>query len=112
VLSALDLFAGAGGLSCGLKEVGIHIVGAIEIDRFAAQTYRANLPSHRFYHRSITPQSGSKKRSPESMSLQEGRPAKGSQWPDRRNTVISTPGTRLFLRWGACSRAKASVRLA
>jgi DNA (cytosine-5)-methyltransferase 1 len=103
VLSALDLFAGAGGLSCGLKEVGIHIVGAIEIDRFAAQTYRANLPSHRFYHRSITECTAKwlKKTFSGIDVVAGGPPCQGFSVPDRRNTVISTPGTRLFLRWGA-----------
>lgn len=54
MLSALDLFAGAGGLSYGLREAGFRIAGAIEMDRFAAQTYRANFPDHALYQKSIT----------------------------------------------------------
>ncbi|KQN96806.1 DNA cytosine methyltransferase [Paenibacillus sp. Leaf72] len=40
----VDLFAGAGGLGEGLKQAGLHIALAIEIDERAAETYRANHP--------------------------------------------------------------------
>jgi DNA (cytosine-5)-methyltransferase 1 len=41
-LKALDLFAGCGGLSLGLQQAGIEISSAIEIDQWAADTYRKN----------------------------------------------------------------------
>lgn len=41
---ALDLFAGAGGLSEGFEEAGFRIALAVDGDRHAAQTYRANHP--------------------------------------------------------------------
>lgn len=41
---AIELFAGAGGLGLGFRESGFHIALAIEQDRNAAQTYRANHP--------------------------------------------------------------------
>lgn len=41
---ALDLFAGAGGLGYGFREAGWRIALAVERDRDAAQTYRANHP--------------------------------------------------------------------
>jgi len=43
-LDALDLFAGAGGLSLGLEAAGFSVVGAIEVDADACATYRANHP--------------------------------------------------------------------
>ena len=43
---AVDLFAGAGGLSLGLKQAGFEVRLAVEYDHFAAQTYRANLGDH------------------------------------------------------------------
>ena len=41
---AIDLFSGAGGTTRGLKNAGIRVVAAIEIDKWAAQTYRFNNP--------------------------------------------------------------------
>lgn len=35
----LDLFAGAGGFSLGFKLGGCEIIGAIEIDKWAAETF-------------------------------------------------------------------------
>lgn len=42
--SAIDLFAGAGGLGEGFRQAGWNIVLAVEHDRDAAQSYRANHP--------------------------------------------------------------------
>ncbi len=40
--TGIDLFAGAGGFSLGMRNAGFNILAAVEIDKWAAWTYRAN----------------------------------------------------------------------
>jgi DNA (cytosine-5)-methyltransferase 1 len=42
-IPVIDLFSGAGGLSCGLKNCGLDICAAVEIDKNAIETYKANI---------------------------------------------------------------------
>jgi DNA (cytosine-5)-methyltransferase 1 len=41
-LTAIDLFSGSGGLTLGLKHAGFRVIGAVDCDSLAAETYRAN----------------------------------------------------------------------
>lgn len=49
----VDLFAGSGGLTLGLKWAGFRVGAAVEIDEASARTYRANHPSTRVLVRDI-----------------------------------------------------------
>lgn len=42
-MSAIDLFAGAGGFSLAAHQAGLNILAAIELDKSAALTYRENI---------------------------------------------------------------------
>lgn len=51
--TAIDVFAGCGGLTAGLKKAGFHVMGAIEIDTLAKETYEANHPDVKFISKDI-----------------------------------------------------------
>lgn len=51
--NAIDLFSGAGGLTLGLKRAGFNVVGAVEIEPLAAETYSANHPEVRLWNEDI-----------------------------------------------------------
>lgn len=52
--SAFSLFSGAGGFCEGIRLAGWDVKGAVELDRFAAQTYRHNFPEVPFYEGDVT----------------------------------------------------------
>ena len=54
VLKAIDFFCGAGGMSFGLQQAGVKILGGVDIDHASGQTYAANLKGARFMQRDIS----------------------------------------------------------
>ena len=52
-LTAIDLFAGAGGSTEGLKRAGFKVLGAVENNKWAIQTYKANHPSVKLWQDDI-----------------------------------------------------------
>ncbi|MCD7920702.1 MAG: DNA cytosine methyltransferase [Clostridiales bacterium] len=44
-IKVLDVFSGAGGFSCGFEMAGCEIIGAIERDKWATDTFRLNHPA-------------------------------------------------------------------
>ena len=55
---ALDLFAGAGGMSLGFEQAGFDIAAAVEVDPIHAATHHYNFPNTRILARSIMDLSG------------------------------------------------------
>jgi len=56
--TAIDLFAGGGGLTVGLKSAGFFVEAAVEVDSSAYETYVANHPDVRAYKQDIRTVSG------------------------------------------------------
>ena len=53
-LKAVDFFCGAGGMSYGLSEAGIRVLGGIDNSTDCQQTYEANVPGAKYVRRDIT----------------------------------------------------------
>jgi DNA (cytosine-5)-methyltransferase 1 len=51
--TVLDLFSGAGGATAGLRAAGFNVIGAIENDEVAAESYRRNHPEVELTERAI-----------------------------------------------------------
>ena len=47
-MTAIDLFAGAGGLSEGFRQAGFNILAANDFDEYSAQTFQATHPETEF----------------------------------------------------------------
>ena len=58
-LLAVDVFSGCGGLTLGLKQAGFKVIGAIEIDPLAVETYKKNHPEVQVWQRDIRKVNGS-----------------------------------------------------
>jgi DNA (cytosine-5)-methyltransferase 1 len=81
---AVDLFAGAGGFSCGFHLAGYHVIAALEFDPIAAITYAVNLgtPGMSFHFDT-----------PERAALFEKETAKHLGLdPSSKKTTLSIPG--------------------
>src|SRR5437762_1031373 len=56
----IDLFAGCGGVTEGLRQAGFKIIAALELDALAAKTYEANHPTVKLSMTDIREKDGGK----------------------------------------------------
>lgn len=57
-LTAVEIFAGGGGLAVGLERAGFRAVAAIEIEKHAAATFKANHPGVQVFRQDVREVSG------------------------------------------------------
>lgn len=53
-LKAIDLFCGCGGLTLGMKQAGFEVIGAVDNDHLAVETYKANHEDVEVWEEDIT----------------------------------------------------------
>ncbi len=57
-LTAVEIFAGGGGLAVGLERAGFRAVAAVELERHAAATFKANHPNVQVFRQDVREISG------------------------------------------------------
>jgi DNA (cytosine-5)-methyltransferase 1 len=93
---AIDLFAGCGGLTAGLRRAGFNVVCAVEMDELAAETYESNHPEvHLLPYDIARIQPEQILRTAGSIDLVAGcPPCQGFSRVRRRNRVQAAPDER------------------
>lgn len=100
---AIDLFAGAGGLTLGFRRAGFQVVQAIERDSHAAATYRRNHGDVDLLEkdiRDLDPQFCMQRlglRPGDVTALIAGPPCQGFSESNRRTRTLSNPRNHLYL---------------
>ena len=109
--TAIDLFAGAGGLSFGFSLAGFRLLQAVEMDPNPARTYQHNHPGTDLIPADITELDPSD--CLERISLAKGElgcliggpPCQGFSESNRRTRSIDNPKNRLFTQFFRFLRA-------
>ncbi len=69
--TAVDLFSGCGGLTLGLKQAGFKVLGAVECDSIASETYATNHPEVKLWPKDIRRVTGPEMR--RALKLRKGQ---------------------------------------
>src|SRR5713226_1224426 len=93
-LLAIDLFAGCGGLTTGLKKAGFEVVAAVEIDPLAAKTYKQNHPQTQVWTKDV-------RRISAATLAQKARLGRG-----RLDLLAGCPPCQAFSRMRSLNRAR------
>lgn len=114
-LRALDLFSGAGGLSCAFEWAGGEVVGAIEYDANAAETFKVNHGDARVWVddiRSVSTQEVARAVGPVDMVIGgpmcQGVSQRGPRDPADERNFASRPTSSFHELASRCSSTDAS----
>jgi DNA (cytosine-5)-methyltransferase 1 len=101
-LAAIDLFAGAGGLSLGIRASGCCVAAAVDHDKNAALTYEKNHPDTVFFRediRAVSPSEVTEACNGLGSSvflLAGGPPCEGFSESNKRSRTLANPKNSLF----------------
>ena len=102
-LYGVDLFAGAGGMSTGAVNAGVHVLAAIEIEPNAASTYASNHPHTRVINDDVRALSSLEiaglAPDPGQLILFGGPPCQGFSYSNPRHRNKKNPTNWLFLEF-------------
>lgn len=103
LLSGIDLFAGAGGLSLGARQAGIEVELAIERDSHSAATYARNHPGTVVkamdVHSLSTTDIAGAPRTAERTILFGGPPCSGFSYSNQKTRTLQNPDNWLFIEF-------------
>lgn len=115
-INTLDAFAGAGGFSAGFEMAGYTIIGAIEQDKWACETFAFNHPTAKIIQADITTLSDDDLQSSFSATPPDiilgGPPCQGFSICNKNNNDPKDPRNTLFeefIRLGRIFRPRAMV---
>jgi DNA (cytosine-5)-methyltransferase 1 len=101
-LVGIDLFAGAGGMSCGAVLAGIKVTFAVELDAWAARTYQTNHPDTELYEEDIRSLSARRLKSIPKGPMKivfGGPPCQGFSYSNLRTRSRENPENWLYLEF-------------
>lgn len=104
-ITAIDLFAGAGGLSLGAQLAGVRVTHAIESNHAAADTYRFNHPETKVIEEDICKIAPPAKKRNGCSILFGGPPCQGFSTSNQRTRTASNPKNWLFEEFFRFARA-------
>lgn len=97
---AIDLFAGAGGMSVGATQVGINVLFAVESDPYAARAYRHNHPRSELFDDDIRKLSADKinqiPHGSDGTVVFGGPPCRGFSYSNTRTRGLSNSDNFLY----------------
>ena len=94
--TSIDIFAGAGGLSLGALQAGIDVSIAVEMDKFAAETYKYNHPNTQVLCKNICEVSTDMLKKASVFIIMGGPPCQGFSLSNTRSRNLDNPKNFLF----------------
>lgn len=92
----IDLFSGAGGMSVGAIKAGIDVKLAVEVDKFAASTFKNNHPTTNLFNDDIRKFHPKRNKSSSVKILFGGPPCQGFSTSNQKTRNIINPTNWLF----------------